>query len=164
MCKHTHPKGEGKVKGRTGDKDSGLRNSPQSQQDTNSEEQVNSLRECVETLRSSQRDLRDTGKEVVSLRGPESRTGTAEAQPWQAGGQAGLWPGTCSSVLLPSPTPAWREQGSLWLPLSLLWFPGLLASFRGWSVRGSPFPLHQVLNLALRRDPPSQHLVLLPTG
>lgn len=85
MCKHTHPKGEGKVKGRTGDKDSGLRNSPQSQQDANSEEQVNSLRECVETLRSSQRDLRDTGKEVVSLRGPESRTGTVEAQPWRAG-------------------------------------------------------------------------------
>lgn len=60
----------------------------------------------VRRLRSSWWDLRDTGKRVMSLRSPESRMGTAEAQilTWEAG-RKGLWPGTCSSVLLPSPTP-----------------------------------------------------------
>lgn len=43
---------------------------------------------------------------------------------------------------------------------------GLQAPGISWSesVRGGPFPLHQVLNLALGCDPPGQHLVLLPTG
>ena len=127
MCKHTHPKGEGKVKGRTGDKDSGLRNRPQSQQDTNSEEQVNSLRECVETLRSSQRDLRDTGKEVVSLRRPESRTGTAEAQPWQAGRQGSGQALAAPSCFPPPPQPGenWGACGFRCLPFGFqdCWHP-----------------------------------------
>lgn len=89
--------------------------------------------------------------------GPE-QAGTAEAQ---AGRRGSAGPSSCLASLPPA---AGGGPRGLWLPLPLLWFPGLRASSGGCSVRGGPFPLHQVLHLALWRDPPRQHLVLLPTG
>lgn len=65
-------------------------------------------------LRSSWWDLRDTGKEVMSLRSPESRMGTAEAQilTWEAG-RKGLWPSTCAALsCFPPPSCPEQNQGA----------------------------------------------------
>lgn len=85
-CLNTHAqkeKGKGHKIGNRQKKTQASGKQSQSQEDTYSEELMTSLRECgcVETLRNSRWDLRDTGHGVMSLRTPESGLGTAEAQP-----------------------------------------------------------------------------------
>lgn len=111
----------------------------------------------METLGNSQGDLGDTGKGVTSPRRPKSRVGTQSG----AGlGLAGRREGPFARHLAVSCFPPQPQPGESALSVGF-GAPGI-----SWSesVRGGPFPLHQVLNLALGRDPPGQHLVLLPAG
>lgn len=77
----------------------------ESQGATNSELQVTSWRECVETLGNSQGDLGDTGKGVTSRGGPRAGWAhrAARASAWQAGAR-GLSPGTWCLAFLPHPS------------------------------------------------------------